>query len=354
MKKTLFKASTLLPICWHSLRWHFHYYLKKSSFPLACGIFLTSKCNLRCSMCSIWGDANKSSISLEQLKSIVDSVTPGLCYLSFSGGEPLLVEDLYDMVAYASGKVPYVHLVSNGLLIDKTVTKDLSRRGLSEVSISLDGDREWHNTLRDSSKSFDAAIRAIECIKRHTPEIEVVVNSVIFPDKVDQVRKAVELTKQLKVKHKVQPVNNHFKFDKAISVPKPLDFRDADHDAIRGLINYLLQEAHVVNSKAFLKMIPHYFDGSLRCPMIEKKCFIPHFYLEVSAHGNASPCMLATEWGGTIPIGMNFREALNSDQYLSEKRRLEACKKCHKSMYICYWEPMISFPLKNLIQFGLS
>lgn len=353
MKKNLLRPKYLFPMAYHLIRWHADYYLRKKSFPLVCGVFLTNCCNLQCGMCSIWADKKKNTLTFEQVKDLVDGVVPGLCYLSFSGGEPLLVNRVMDMVSYASAKVPYTHLVTNGLLVNDEVARDLMKAGLSEVSISLDGGREWHNRLRNSPKSFDAVIHAVECFKRSAPTVDIVVNSVLFPDKPEEVAKAVSITESLGVKHKVQAVNRHFRFDGSEKKPEPIDFSTTDKTKIQSLISDLTRNKRVVSSRYYLKKISDYFGGGVDCPMIEPKCLMPHFYLEVSSYGKVSPCLFSTGWQGVADVDKGLKETLASTDYEKEKIQLESCRLCNETMYVCYWEPMLSFPLSNLIKFSL-
>lgn len=355
MKKTILSTQAIWPLLYQSARWHIHYYLRKKSFPLASGIFLTNICNLKCRMCSIWTDGEKKTLTLGQVKSFVDAFTPGLCYLSFSGGEPLLVDKLLDMIAYAAERIAYVHLVTNGLLLDGPVVTELAKAGLSEISISLDGDREWHNFVRGNPKSFDGALNAIETVKRYAPAMKIVVNSVLFPEAPHQVEKALGLTCRLGVQHKVQPVNTHFHFDGARSKPAGIRFEALDPKRMQALLRRLANQPHLVNSRAYIKQIPDYFERRLKCPLIRPRCLLPHFFVEANAYGKLSPCMVATGWqGGMLSIDNDLRRKAKANAYIEEKKRLEKCRLCDRSMYICYWEPMISFPITNFVKFSLA
>lgn len=353
MRKTLLQSRKILSIFGHVLSWHMNYYIKGQGFPLACGVFLTNRCNLQCKMCTIWTDRDKATLTLDQVKTVIDAITPGLCYISFSGGEPLLVDNIVDIISYSSKKIPYVHLVTNGFMMNKNLAVDLAKAGLTEISVSLDGDKAWHNELRNSNRSYDAAVNAIECLKRYAPEITIVANSVIFPDKLDQIRKAVEITKKLNIQHKVQPVNKHFLFDNNIAAPYKINFNGTDISIFSQLIDDLKRNPRIINSNAYLAMIPYYFTNVLYCPMIKKRCLIPRFYLELSPYGRLSPCMIATGWKGLVDIDTYVKQKSKGSVYAEGMKRLESCRKCEETMYICYWEPMINFPLWNFVKYSL-
>jgi len=303
-------------------------------------------------MCSIWRDKKKTTLSYDRLKKLVDSVTPGCCYFSFSGGEPLLVEDIDRMVAYAARKIPYIHLVSNGLLLDAPMARRLKQAGLTEISFSLDGGRDWHNKLRGNQGSYDGVIEAVNIVRQNAPGMKIVLNTVLFPDAVDQARAAVDKARELGVFIKIQPVNPHFQFDDIINSPAPLNFSNIDYDRLDEFIRECLREKHLLNSHFFLNHIIPYFKGELKMPIIHPICKLPYIYLECNSYGNVSPCMVATGWESDITID-ELAQSRGEGKYAELRKSLERCRKCEKTMYICCWEPMIHFPISHLIKYGL-
>ncbi len=335
-----------------ALRWHLDYYRGRMPKPMAVGLFTTNRCNLKCSMCSIWRDPAKATLSYDRLRTLVELVTPGCCYFSFSGGEPLLVREIDRMIAAAAAKIPYIHLVSNGLLVDEATARMLQAAGLSEISLSLDGGPDWHNTVRGGEESHSAVINAVECLKSAAPKIRIVLNTVLFPSAVEEARRAVATARRLEVKIKIQPVNRHFQFPAAGSLPKEVDFSRADHQVLAGFIEECVRERRVVNSRFFLRHIPSYFTGRLDMPAIVPKCLLPYIYLECDPHGRISPCMVATGWESGVTIE-DLADPAKIHQYRELQRRLESCRQCNRSMYICCWEPMINFPLSHFLKYGL-
>ena len=352
MKAVILKDRKLIRIAYYALRWHLRYYLGKIPKPMVVGLFTTNRCNLRCSMCSIWRDKKKTTLSYDQLKSLVDAVTPGCCYFSFSGGEPLLVKDIDHMISYAASKIPYVHLVSNGMLLDTRMARRLKEAGLSEISLSLDGNKKWHNSIRGEEGSYDAVIEAVNSVKNAAPDMNIVLNTVLFPDAVEEARAAVAMAKELGVFIKIQPVNPHFQFEEADNLPEEPDFSKVDYAGLEALIAECLREKHVLNSKFYLRRIPSFFKGELKMPIIYPKCKLPYIYLECNSYGNVSPCMVATGWESEITIE-DIGDPLKVGRYRSLQKRLEQCRRCEKTMFICCWEPMIHFPISHLLKYGL-
>jgi radical SAM protein with 4Fe4S-binding SPASM domain len=80
--------------------------------------------------------------------------------LHFTGGEPLLREDLFPILRYARGCGFSVSLMSNGTMIDRSIAEQLKAVGVADVQISLDGLESVHDGLRGNG-SFRSAVDGI-------------------------------------------------------------------------------------------------------------------------------------------------------------------------------------------------
>ncbi|MCL6560895.1 MAG: radical SAM protein, partial [Firmicutes bacterium] len=77
----------------------------------------------------------------------------------FSGGEPVMRPDLFELVAYARGKGLRAVLGTNGTLISRAVAEQLKEAGIMAVGISLDSmNKKVHDDLRGLPGSWDAAV----------------------------------------------------------------------------------------------------------------------------------------------------------------------------------------------------
>jgi radical SAM protein with 4Fe4S-binding SPASM domain len=84
----------------------------------------------------------------------------------FSGGEPMLRDDLFELLNEAQQLGLRTVISTNGTLIDILAAKKLAEAGVSYVGISIDGDQEFHDSFRRAPGCFKAAIRGVEnCIK---------------------------------------------------------------------------------------------------------------------------------------------------------------------------------------------
>ena len=127
-------------------------------------IRLTDQCNLKCKHCSV--DANpykNKKIKLKPIYKLIDEIYEMMVTtIIFTGGEPTLVTELPEIIAYASKKPLKVVLMTNGLNITKEYAILLVKNGLKQVNISLDGFKAIsHDWFRGVQGAFRQAINAI-------------------------------------------------------------------------------------------------------------------------------------------------------------------------------------------------
>jgi radical SAM protein with 4Fe4S-binding SPASM domain len=94
--------------------------------------------------------------------------------LVFSGGEPLIRPDVFDLARLAGDLGLKTALASNGTLIDDEAARNISAAGFRRVSISLDGaDAATHDAFRQQEGSFDKAMAGLSCVQRHGVSTQV-------------------------------------------------------------------------------------------------------------------------------------------------------------------------------------
>jgi 12,18-didecarboxysiroheme deacetylase len=119
------------------------------------------RCNLKCVHCYAQSRdiAYKNELTTQQGKDLIDDLAQfGTPVILFSGGEPLMREDLPELAQYARQKGMRAVISTNGTLIDKKMAKVLKEIGLSYVGVSLDGMRETNDKFRGVKGAFDLAL----------------------------------------------------------------------------------------------------------------------------------------------------------------------------------------------------
>lgn len=126
---------------------------------------MTRRCNLKCVHCYAQAvdPEGKDEISTAQAKTIIDDLAAyGAPVMLFSGGEPLVRQDLVELARHATEKGMRAVISTNGTLITKEKARELKAVNLSYVGISLDGSETVHDMFRGVPGSFKKALRGIE------------------------------------------------------------------------------------------------------------------------------------------------------------------------------------------------
>lgn len=132
----------------------------------------TLRCNLSCRHCGsdCKRDDQRPEMPLADFLPVLDEVRahqPDIpCYVHTVGGEPLVRKDILDCGAAITERGFLWGMVSNGMLIDAAMMRELMQAGLKTIALSLDGNSETHNWLRRNERSFDRVFHAIEQLKR--------------------------------------------------------------------------------------------------------------------------------------------------------------------------------------------
>ncbi|MDW7651658.1 MAG: putative heme d1 biosynthesis radical SAM protein NirJ1 [Bacillota bacterium] len=124
----------------------------------------TRTCNLKCIHCYMASDAVKyeNELSTEEGKRFIDDLAEFKSpVILFSGGEPLIRPDFFDLAEYATKRGIRVTISTNGTLIDKKMARKIKDLGVGYVGISLDGVGSKNDEFRKQKGAFDSALAGI-------------------------------------------------------------------------------------------------------------------------------------------------------------------------------------------------
>ena len=122
-------------------------------------------CNLKCRHCYMSSDAKKyqNELTTAEAKQFIDDLADfNVPVLLFSGGEPLIRPDFFELADYAAKKGVRPTLSTNGTLITPEVARKIKDIGVGYVGISLDGLREVNDKFRGKAGAFEAAMNGIK------------------------------------------------------------------------------------------------------------------------------------------------------------------------------------------------
>lgn len=129
----------------------------------------TSRCNLRCQHCYFKASDKASPGELnkqEGMSFIEDLAEFDVPVLLFSGGEPLLREDIFELGRFAANHGIWTVLSTNGTLITEEVAKKIKESGFRYVGISLDGMEGTNDWFRQQKGAFAQALSGIRSCRK--------------------------------------------------------------------------------------------------------------------------------------------------------------------------------------------
>ncbi|MCR8984980.1 radical SAM protein [Brevibacillus laterosporus] len=125
---------------------------------------ITKTCNLHCLHCYSSSENKKyeGELSTEEAHDVINQLADmKVPVILFSGGEPLIRPDIFELAEHAISRGIRITFSTNGTLIDEKKAKRLKDLGISYVGISLDGMQKTHDFFRQKEGAFDLAIRGI-------------------------------------------------------------------------------------------------------------------------------------------------------------------------------------------------
>lgn len=124
----------------------------------------TRRCNLKCIHCYIDAKRTKDSgeLTTQEAKILIDDLAAfGAPVFLFSGGEPFMREDLFELGQYAKDKGLRTVISTNGTLITDDLAKKVKAAGFSYVGISLDGLEATNDKFREQKGAFKKTLSGI-------------------------------------------------------------------------------------------------------------------------------------------------------------------------------------------------
>jgi len=154
--------------------------------PMNYTVSLLYTCNSRCSTCNIWKKKSKN-LSVEEYRKIFRRIGKAPYWITFSGGEPFLRQDLVEIVTtiYTLSHPRIINIPSNGLLVNSIVEKTAQiakacPKAQIIVNISIDGIEGQHDEIRNVPGNYKKAISTFHKLKAlKLPNLSVGIHTVI-------------------------------------------------------------------------------------------------------------------------------------------------------------------------------
>jgi len=163
----------------------------------------TYLCNLKCKHCYEDAGFHRPELTTEEACMAIDELSDiagvGLPALSFSGGEPLIRKDFFEVASYARKKIPYLSIATNGTLLTKENVRRLKEVGIEYVEISLDGaSKEVHESFRMVHGCFEKTMDGIRnCVDEG---LDTCIATTFHRDNLNEVSKMMDMAEELQIR----------------------------------------------------------------------------------------------------------------------------------------------------------
>lgn len=313
--------------------------------PLMSNLIVTYRCNNTCFMCDLpvpkfYKKRGAAELGTEQLKSVIDDLAAiGTTGINFSGGEPTLRHDCFELITHAKRRGLVVNLSTNAFtLIEPERIAALLATGVDSLNVSLDGAcPETNDELRGVPGCFDHVRRATELLMaaRANKRPSLTYVFVVGPKNHEEIPAFLELARGRGV--------DAVGFMPLIGAYHDHVAPSADQIAAMSASVQRLRQAKrtvygdfVDNSDGYLSLFERAWHGE-PSPL---KCYATYNHLLVDCYGNFYPCAL---WFTIGKSSANIRDISIRDYWRNDRttrRELAGCRdcywNCHSEMNLLY------------------
>lgn len=130
--------------------------------PTDVSIILTYRCQMRCQMCNIWKNPTdpKKEITAKELE-----ILPDFQFINITGGEPMLRDDISEIIEVLSRKSKRIVISTSGYHFDKI--HDLARKYPKlGFRVSIEGLSRKNDELRGVDGGFDRGMKTLLGLKK--------------------------------------------------------------------------------------------------------------------------------------------------------------------------------------------
>ncbi len=159
---------------------------------------LTRACMLACKHCRAKAVTRRDprELSTEECFDLIDEIAEfAKPMIVFTGGDPLMREDLFDIVSYASKKFRVSIAFSGTELASFERLEELKRAGVSRIAVSIDGLESLHDEFRGIKGTFRKSVEVLKIAKDVGLSFQI--NTTVFKQNIAELPKVAKLCKDL-------------------------------------------------------------------------------------------------------------------------------------------------------------
>lgn len=260
----------------------------------------TNQCNMFCDHC--YRDAGAKvaeELSTGEAKAMLDEIAKaGFKIMIFSGGEPLMRPDLYELVAYAKSLGLRPVLGTNGTLITVEAARKLKEAGVMGAGISLDSmDEQKHDELRRYQGAYREAIQGMKNCREAGLPFQI--HTTVFDWNQDELEAITDFAVE------IGAVAHHFFFLVPTGRAVNIEEESLRAEAYEKVLTRIMKKQQEVKIELKPTCAPQFMRIAKEMGMdlrFQRGCLAGTSYCIISPKGDVQPCAYLN-----IPLG-NVRE----------------------------------------------
>jgi PqqA peptide cyclase len=261
---------------------------------------LTYRCPLHCPFCYNPVDyaKDRAELTTQQWFEVMRQARQlGAAQLGFSGGEPLMRDDLEELVGEGRRLGFYTNLITSGIGLTEARLGRMKELGLDHIQLSFQDSTREMNDFLSSTKTFDLKMRVARLIKQY--DYPMVLNVVLHRFNLDHVDRIIEMALEMGVEY-LELANTQYYGWGLVNRAQLMPTREQLARA-EAVVNDV--RARIGNRMRILFVVPDYFEQR------PKACMNGwgSVFLGIAADGTALPCHAARSLPGiSFPNVLDF------------------------------------------------
>lgn len=312
-----------------------------------------SRCNCRCVMCDIWkANRNGTELSAEDLAPHVDDLRAlNVKWVTLSGGEALMHSNLWTLCRELKELGARITLLSTGLLLEKHAVDVV--HWCDEVIVSLDGDEEVHDAIRNVPRAFRRLAQGVHALHEEDATYPVSGRCVLQRRNYDRLPQIIDAARAIGLQqisflaadvsstafNRPQGWDEERVADVALSREETAHFAQVLEKTIESHASKF-ENGFIAESPDKLRRLVQYYaalNGEREFPAV--RCNAPWVSAVVEADGAVRPCFFHETLGNIRTQAL--AKILNSRQAIEFRRNLDMARDpiCHKCVCSLHLAP---------------
>ncbi len=257
--------------------------------PICVALEVTHNCTANCRHCDKGEKVEDNMVGAGEFKRVIDALKPP--FIQIAGGEPLLREDLPEIVRklHRQHNWPLLVLITNASLLTEEKYHELREAGILQFSISLDFPDDRHDRNRNIPGLFTHLNELIPgLIAKGNGDITV--NCCITRDNYMYIKEMVEICKGWMAKMNFSVYTDLRTHNKDLNLRHP-----EDTEVLNRLIDELYADPELsswtMTSEKVLRSYCQFFENGMKQP----NCQAGYRFLVVNPDGQLTPCAMFIE-----------------------------------------------------------